>query len=312
MVKEITFPDSLITIGVEAFAGCGLTKVTIPESVKEIRENAFEGCDFLTDALFMGTKTGLSGSKEFFPFEKTVTIHGLCGTSVWSSAQKEGNPFVFTGGHSMQAEVKKKASMRTSNDGVITEDGILETKCSICGQTEKTESIAAPKTITLSPSSFVYNGNDQRPQITVTDANGQTIETEHYTVEWPDDTKSVGTHEAVIRFEGDKYFGHAYASWNITSADDTADNVSGSSDSQTAPVTANYNPTSTGNTTANQQSWNTTTGTGAASGTAANTTTKVNPPKTGDRAGMPALYGVLTAAIAALVGAGATRKRENE
>ena len=309
-MKEVTFPDSLATIGESAFAGSGITKVTIPEGVKEIKEYAFEGCSSLTDVWFEGAKTALDGSGAFFPFNnKDVVFHGPCGSSAWLSAQKEGYQYEFTGGHTKQTEAAKKASMRTTSDGVITEDGILETKCSVCGQIEKTEPIAAPQTVTLSPSSFVYNGNDQIPQVTVTDANGQIIAAEHYIVEWPEDTRSVGSHEAVITFQGDYYFGHAYASWEITDAGDPANNVLGSSDDQNTPVSANFNPTVTGTTYGNQESWNGTGGTGAVSGTAANTTTKVNAPITGDSAGMPPVYGVLIAAVTALAGMGAAGKR---
>ncbi|MBQ7447096.1 MAG: hypothetical protein IJV59_04000 [Eubacterium sp.] len=282
--------------------------MTIPEGVKEIKEYAFQGCSSLTDVWFEGAKTALDGSDKFFPFNnKDVVFHGPCGSSAWISAQKEGYQYEFTGGHTMQTEVAKKASMRTTSDGVITEDGILETKCSVCGQIEKTEPIAAPQTVTLSPSSFVYNGNDQIPQVTVTDANRQIIAAVHYTVEWPEDTRSVGSHEAVITFQGDYYFGHAYASWEITDAGSPVYNVSGGADNQNGVQTVSYNPVTSGNTqtaggttSANPQS---------VAGTATSTAGKVSPPQTGDKAGVPGVYAILIAAVAALAGISTARKR---
>ena len=45
----VTIPDSVTSIGREAFFGCtGLTSVTIPNSVTSIGLGAFEGCTGLT------------------------------------------------------------------------------------------------------------------------------------------------------------------------------------------------------------------------------------------------------------------------
>lgn len=48
-LKNITIPDSVISIGNEAFQECGLTNVTISESVINIGEHAFWDCSSLTN-----------------------------------------------------------------------------------------------------------------------------------------------------------------------------------------------------------------------------------------------------------------------
>jgi len=39
-----TLPDSLTTIGSEAFAGTSIRQIDIPETVTSIAEDAFDGC----------------------------------------------------------------------------------------------------------------------------------------------------------------------------------------------------------------------------------------------------------------------------
>ncbi len=50
MLKEITLPDTLLTIGEEAFLNCGIERITIPASVNAIYENAFKSCPIMTAA----------------------------------------------------------------------------------------------------------------------------------------------------------------------------------------------------------------------------------------------------------------------
>ncbi len=48
-VSEVVLPDSVTTIGRNAFAGCYITKIDIPNSVKTIDRGAFSGCTRLSD-----------------------------------------------------------------------------------------------------------------------------------------------------------------------------------------------------------------------------------------------------------------------
>jgi hypothetical protein len=58
----VNIPNSVTSIGVSAFANCGLTSVTIPDSVTSIGAGAFYGCHNLTNVTFVGATSGFSSS----------------------------------------------------------------------------------------------------------------------------------------------------------------------------------------------------------------------------------------------------------
>ena len=63
MLKTITIPDFVTTIGDLAFCGCdGLISVTIPNNVTTIGDSAFYGCDGLTSIVIPNSVTSISSS----------------------------------------------------------------------------------------------------------------------------------------------------------------------------------------------------------------------------------------------------------
>ena len=63
LVKDLTIPNGVTSIGAEAFEGCyGLTSVTIPNSVTNIGLSAFRGCSGLTSVTIPGSVKDIGGS----------------------------------------------------------------------------------------------------------------------------------------------------------------------------------------------------------------------------------------------------------
>jgi len=59
-VTSINLPDSVTSIGNEAFVECtGLTSITIPPSVTLVDENAFGGCTGLTEVILPDSVTSI-------------------------------------------------------------------------------------------------------------------------------------------------------------------------------------------------------------------------------------------------------------
>ncbi len=66
----------------------------------------------------------------------------------------------------------------TSKNGKITP------KCSVCGKTKTATTIYKIKSMSLSTSSYTYNGKAKKPSVTVKDSKGNKISSKYYTVKY--------------------------------------------------------------------------------------------------------------------------------
>lgn len=80
-------------------------------------------------------------------------------------------------------------------------DGEIKEKCSICGTVLAQAVIYAPKTVTFSKDSYVYDGKTKKPGVVLKDSRGQVIDGSQYTVTFKDN-KNVGKATAVITLKG--------------------------------------------------------------------------------------------------------------
>lgn len=87
-------------------------------------------------------------------------------------------------------------------------NGKTVSKCSVCGKVSTT-TIYAPKTLTLSTTSYTYNGKTKKPTVKVKDSNGNTISSTHYTVSYASGRKYVGKYKVTVKFSStsSKYSG---------------------------------------------------------------------------------------------------------
>ncbi|MGN0458207.1 MAG: leucine-rich repeat protein [Eubacterium sp.] len=88
-----------------------------------------------------------------------------------------------------------------------SKNGSVVTKCTVCGAVKSKSTIYYPKTISLSTTSYTYNGKVKTPSVTVKDSKGKTLKKNtDYTVSYAKGRKNVGKYAVKITFKG-KYSG---------------------------------------------------------------------------------------------------------
>ena len=98
---------------------------------------------------------------------------------------------------------KKTHNYKTyTTKATTSKNGSIVTKCSVCGAVKSKSTIYYPKTITISTTSYTYNGSVKKPTVKVVDSNGKTISSSNYTVTYASGRKNVGKYAVKITFKG--------------------------------------------------------------------------------------------------------------
>ena len=113
--------------------------------------------------------------------------------------------------HKEHVAKNRTIAATTSKDGAVVAD------CRICGETFKTvKTIAKIKAVSLSSSSYTYDGSAKKPGVTVTDANGAKIASSNYSVAYSNNVKK-GTATVTVTFK-DNYSGTVKKTFEINPA----------------------------------------------------------------------------------------------
>jgi len=100
-----------------------------------------------------------------------------------------------------------KHSYETYNTpATLTKDGSKNGICTVCGEEETLGIIRHPASMTLSRTSYVYDGKVKSPALTVKDSKGKTISSKYYSVGKSIGRKNVGSYTYTINFK-DLYSG---------------------------------------------------------------------------------------------------------
>ena len=112
------------------------------------------------------------------------------------------------GDHKYDSTIEKAS---TSKDGKIID------KCSRCGDVKVAQIISHPTNVVLNNSNFVYDGKVKTPTVTVTSADGKTVDSANYDISYANDRKDAGTYDVKVTFKGN-YTGSLTTKFTIAKA----------------------------------------------------------------------------------------------
>ena len=161
---------------------------------------------------------------ETTPFE---TIYGIKGNSYsyklpagnyYASLASVYNAYSATFGDSVSFTVKNETHKHSYKKQLVKattkKNGYTVEKCS-CGKTKNKKTIYFPKKITLSKTSYNYNGLTKTPKVTVMGSDNKVISSKNYTVTYASGRKKAGTYKVVVKFKGN-YTGSVTKTFTIT------------------------------------------------------------------------------------------------
>lgn len=118
-------------------------------------------------------------------------------------------------------------TMKTvTNKASLAADGSIVKVCSECGYEEQSQIINRIAKVTLSDTSFVYNGKTRKPSVKVTDSQGNRISSSYYSVTYSGKCKSVGKYKVTVKFKG-SYSGQKVLTFQIVPKGTTLKSVTG-------------------------------------------------------------------------------------
>lgn len=112
------------------------------------------------------------------------------------------------GDHKYDSTIEKAS---TSKDGKIID------KCSRCGDEKVAQIISHPTKVVLNKSNFVYDGKVKTPTVTVTSADGKTVDSANYDISYANGRKDAGTYDVKVTFKGN-YTGSLTTKFTIAKA----------------------------------------------------------------------------------------------
>ena len=111
-----------------------------------------------------------------------------------------------TGNYSFTLSTHTHKYVNVITKATVSSDGEIVNRCS-CGSVKSRSVIARASSISLSKTTFTYNGKTQKPSVVVKDRTGKVLKNgTDYTVKYSSGCKNVGQYSVTITFKG-KYSG---------------------------------------------------------------------------------------------------------
>ena len=96
-----------------------------------------------------------------------------------------------------------------------SEDGLIQRQCLDCGMISHEEKIPKIQSVELENQSYLYTGQEIKPEVIVKDTNGKIVSDDEYSVNYKDNIKA-GQATITVEFNGNYYCGSVTKTFNIS------------------------------------------------------------------------------------------------
>ena len=210
-LKTVSMGKNITTIGDSAFGCCeSLTSIVFPDTVTKIGSGAFADCNKLT-SITLGKKVKTIADYAFTCYEAPKNVHVYyrgSKTDKKSITIKSTNTVLLnaTWHYNYTPTCKTHSYKTVTKKATASANGYTIKRCSECNKETGKTTIYKANKVTLSKTSYTYNGKAKKPAVTVKDSKGKKIAASNYTVTYASGRKNVGTYKVTIKFKG-KYSG---------------------------------------------------------------------------------------------------------
>lgn len=128
-----------------------------------------------------------------------------CTTAIKVNVDQASNyadeKIAFVGGSTNVAVHNVTTASTTVKKATTSANGLITKKCATCGKIISTTTIYYPKTVTLSATSYTYDGKVKTPAVTVKGSDGKVISSGNYSVAYASGRTNAGTYKVTVTFK---------------------------------------------------------------------------------------------------------------
>lgn len=210
-LKSVELPEGLTVIGRSSFSSCGIESVGLPESLTSIGDYAFYGCGNLSEAEISQNVESI-GQSAFSKCADDLTLIVDKNSYAENYAKSNKIKYKFTDGSSPDdgssgnnnppascAHFYKKSVIPATTKA----NGSITVICGKCGDEKSKTVIYAAGNVSISKTSYTYNGKTKKLSVTVKDSRGKALKNNtDYTVSFSKGMKNVGRYIVTVTLKG--------------------------------------------------------------------------------------------------------------
>ena len=206
-IKEIYISDGIAEIGSDAFANIPtLEKITFTRNIDSFPPYCLSNSGNELQIIIVNPDCDINN---IYGVNENITLLAEENSKAQKFAKKKNINFIAADTHYYVTE-------KVVTPATFENEGEVDFICNKCGAVAYSQSVPKIGEVTISNTSYVYTGSDNKPNVTVLDINKKKINKMYYTVKYDSNNTDAGTHKVKITFKS-RYSGSISKSYKVKS-----------------------------------------------------------------------------------------------